>query len=270
MKKSFTICLIYILSSNIYAQDDITISKKFFSEENFRVGAILGTDLSWASNNGKTALISQNGAIPEENIFYSSSPNTSYFLGLDFYSPTSTLGFMTGFNINIQEYAIKNNSLSVTDSIKTNNIEIPIYVKLRMGSVLKGGQFWIALGGGYSFITKAEIQRTNSSSSSIDLFDAKNLFQANPFLSGILGYEFSLDSKSENFLNRDFFRILLYTKVNYDLSNRLDDANFNSNSTINSYSDPTLKFLRISLGLKILLRLSKAGEILKNTALKAK
>lgn len=96
------------------------------------------------------------------------------------------------------------------------------------------------------------------------------MFQANPFLSGILGYEFSLDSKSENFLNRDFFRILLYTKVNYDLSNRLDNANFNSNSTINSYSDPTLKFLRISLGLKILLRLSKAGEILKNTALKAK
>lgn len=268
MKKVLTICIIYILSSSVYGQDNISISKKFFSTENFRVGAILGADLSWAGNNGKTALLSQNGTIPEENIFYSSSPNTSYFLGLDFYSPTSTLGFMTGLNINVQQYAIKNKNLTVTDSIKTTNIEIPIYAKLRMGSVLKGGQFWIALGGGYSFTTKAEIERTSNTSNSINTFDAKDSFKANPFLSGILGYEFSLDSKSKIFLNRDFFRILLYTKANYDLGNRLDDSNISANSTINSYSDPSLKFLRISLGVKILLRLSKAGEVLKNAALK--
>ncbi|MGJ8743591.1 hypothetical protein [Polaribacter sp.] len=264
MKKSVLLFVLGLTSITVLGQD-IAVKKKFFTTENFRLGAVLGADLSWAGDNGKTALISQKGTIEEENILYSKTPNTSYFLGFDAYSPTSTLGFMAGVSINLQEYSIKNKNLQVTDSIKTTNIEIPVYAKLRMGNVIKGGQFWLALGGGYSLTTQATATRVTNSNS-ITKYDVKNSFQSNLFISSIVGYEFSLDSKSKDFLNRDSFRILLYAKGNYDLGNRLDETTLNNNATLNSYTDPSLKFLRVSLGLKILLRLSKAGEVLTNAA----
>lgn len=129
MTKKVLLIVLGIISSTILGQD-IAISKKFFTTENFRLGAVLGADMSWAGKNGKTALMNQNGTIKEENILYSKTPNTSYFLGFDAYSPTSTLGFMTGVSINLQEYSIKNKNLQVTDSIKTTNIEIPLEVNI--------------------------------------------------------------------------------------------------------------------------------------------
>lgn len=263
MRKNVLLFILGLISTTILCQD-IAIEKKFFTTENFRLGAILGADLSWAGNNGKTALMSQKGTIEKENILYSNTPNTSYFLGFDAYSPTSTLGFMTGLSINLQEYSIKNRNLQVTDSIKTTNIEIPFYAKLRIGNVLKGGQFWLALGGGYSFTTQASAKRVNNNFN-ITEFDVKDSFQSNLFISSIIGYEFSLDSKNKDFLNRDVFRLLLFAKGNYDLGNRLDEGNLN-NITFNSYNNPSLKFLRVSIGIKILLRLTKAGEVLTEAA----
>ena len=105
--ESFTFS-ITVSSFNNSATLVFAVKKKFFTTENFRLGAVLGADFSWAGDNGKTALMSQKGTIEEENILYSKTPNTSYFLGFDAYSPTSTLGFMTGVSINLQEYSIKN------------------------------------------------------------------------------------------------------------------------------------------------------------------
>ncbi|MCF6173428.1 MAG: hypothetical protein L3J44_06580, partial [Campylobacteraceae bacterium] len=58
------------------------------------------------------------------------------------------------------------------------------------------------------------------------------------------------------------FRILVYAKANYDLGNRLDEENIMSGSAISTYDNPSIEFLRISIGLKILVRLTKAGELL--------
>ena len=135
-----------------------------------------------------------------------------------------------------------------------------------MGNVLKGGQFWLALGGGFNFTTQAKATRVNNNTNSLVNLDIKESFQSNLFLSSIIGYELSLDSKNKDLLNRDSFRILLFAKGNYDLGNRLDESKLSNNSTFNSYNNPSLKFLRISFGISILLRLSKAGEILQEAA----
>lgn len=255
---------ILILSSIILTAQDIKRSKKFFTTEYFRVSAIIGYDFSWAGDNGKTGLIKQNGNIDKENFYYESTPSNTIFLGLDAYDPTATLGFMAGVGINTKEYSIKSANGIVTDSIKTTNLEIPAYLRFRLGSI-RSNQFWVALGGGYSINTKAEIIRTNKNNNIINNSSNKDQFTSFPFLSGIIGYEFNLGKKEDLEFNRDSFRIVLYGKANYDLGNNLDSKGFDTGSSLNSYTDPSIEFLRISLGIKILLRLTKAGELLNET-----
>lgn len=255
--------LIFILtfSSIALTAQDIKRSKKFFSTEYFRVSAIIGYDFSWAGENGKTSLVNQNGSIDKENFYYANTPSQTIFLGLDAYDPTATLGFMTGLGINTKEYSIKSTSGIVTDSIKTTNLEIPVYLRFRIGSI-RSNQLWVALGGGYSINTKAEIIRTNNNGIVIDKSDNKDQFTTFPFVSGMIGYEFNLGKKEDVEFNRDSFRIVLYGKANYDLGNNLNSEGFDTGSSLNSYTDPSIEFLRVSLGIKILLRLSKAGELL--------
>ena len=254
-----------MLSVSTFAQD-VAISKKFFTTENFRLGAALSYDLSWAGDNGKTALMNQNGTVDKDKFSYNSRPNETFFIGLDAYSPTSTLGFLTGFGVNFQKYSVENNAGQTTDSISTTNLEIPVYVKLRLGKV-RSNQFWLAVGGGYSINSKAEVIQKSNNGSIISTSEENEQFNSHPFISGMVGYEILLGSAKSETYNRDTFRILLYAKANYDLGNRLDQENIQVSSAFNSYSDPTVEFLRVSLGLKILLRLGKAGELIGNTLL---
>ncbi|MDP2692575.1 MAG: hypothetical protein Q8O88_02960 [bacterium] len=265
MKKITLSLLLLIFTTNIFSQD-VEISKKFFTTENFRLAAILGYDLSWAGDNGKTALMSQNGSIESDKFSYNTKPNQTFFIGLDAYSPTSTLGFMGGLGINFQKYSIESFSGTTIDSIGTTNLEIPLYARLRLGKV-RSNQFWLAVGGGYSINSKAEVIQKNSNGTIISTSSENKQFNSQPFLSGIVGYEILLGSAKSETYNRDTFRILLYAKANYDLGNRLDEDNIPSNSAIGSYSDPNIEFLRVSLGLKILLRLGKAGELIGNSLL---
>lgn len=262
MKKSI-LPILFLISIMSFAQD-VEISKKFFTTENFRLGAALGYDLSWAGNNGKTALMNQNGSIDNDKFSYNSTPNQTFFIGLDAYSPTSTLGFIGGLGINFQKYSIESNAGFTTDSISTTNLEIPIYARLRLGKV-RSNQFWLALGGGYSINSKAEIIHKNNNGTIISTSEENKQFNSQLFLSGILGYEILLGSAKSETYNRDTFRVLLYAKANYDLGNRLDENNISSQSAIGSYSDPSIEFLRVSFGLKILLRLGKAGELIGNS-----
>jgi len=261
LAKKTTIMVLVCISQIIYGQD-IAIEKSFFDIENFRLGAVLGADVSWAGDDGATALMKQNGSIDDAQFFYSSPPNLTYFLGLDAYSPTSTLGFMGGAGLNFQEYSIKGENEVLTDSIKTTNIEIPIYAKLRFGKVRSNGQIWLALGGGYSINSKAEVIQKTNDGTIVFTSEENEQFSSHPFLSGIVGYEFLLGAQDNQEYNRDSFRVLLYAKANYDLGNRLDEENIMSGSSISTYDNPSIEFLRISVGVKILLRLTKAGELL--------
>lgn len=246
-----------------YSQSEVVgISKKFFTTENFRLGAAIGADASWAGDDGSTALISQSGNIDDDNFFYASEPNTTIFLGLDAYSPTSILGFLGGVALNFQEYSVRGQNDVRRDSIKTTNIEIPIYARLRLGNALSQGQFWIALGGGYSINSRAETSILNATGGIISSSERNEQFDSHAFASGILGYEFMFGNKEKDAYDRDAYRILIYAKANYDLGNRLDPENIEPTTAIATYQEPSIEFLRISVGIKFMLRLSKAGELL--------
>lgn len=260
MKK--TILILMICNSYITFGQDIAIEKSFFDIENFRLGAALGYDLSWAGDDGGTALMSTNGSIDDDQFFYAGTPTQTYFLGLDAYSPTSTLGFLGGVGLNFQEYSIRGQNGALIDSIKTTNIEIPLYLRMRFGKVLSRGQFWLALGGGYSINSKAEIIQKTSDGTILSTSEENKQFNSQPFVSSIIGYEIQLGGDKGEEYSRDAFRVLLYAKANYDLGNRLEEKSVPSSSAIGSYSEPSIEFLRISIGLKVLLRLSKAGQIL--------
>lgn len=253
------ILILFCLTVNGQAFDQ---PKDFWSTQYFRLGAIIGYDLSWAGDNGNTALMSTSGSIPDDQIYYAGTPNQTFFLGLDAYDPTGTLGFIGGVGLNFQEYSIRGQNGALIDSIKTTNIEIPVYARLRFGKVLSRGQFWLALGGGYSINTQAEIIQKKSDGTIIATSEENKQFNSQPFVSSIIGYEIQLGSDKGEEYSRDAFRVLLYAKANYDLGNRLDEDNILAASAINTYSEPTIEFLRISVGIKVLLRLSKAGEIL--------
>lgn len=260
MKKIFTLLILFCIT---YTNgQEMGISKKIFTTENFRLGAALGADLSWAGEDGGTSLIQQNGSINGDQFFYASSPNTTIFLGLDAYSPTSILGFMAGVAYNTQNYTITGQNGAVRDSITTTNIEIPIYAKLRLGNALSRSQFWIAAGGGYSINTEAEVRNLNATGTITNESTTNEQFNSVLFASGILGYEFMAGGKDEEPINRDTYRFLVYVKANYDLGNRINSEGIEPATALATYTDPSIEFLRISLGIKVLLRLSKAGELL--------
>ncbi len=266
MKTTSTfLCILFLVIYLKSNAQDINIEKSFFDSNNFRVGAILGYDLSWAGSDGQSGLIQQNGNIDSDNISYSTSASQTFFLGMDLYSPTSTVGFITGVGLNLQKFELRDNSSIARDTLSTASLEIPVYLKLRLGSVRSRGQFWFAAGGGFSITTKAEATRVETSGSITQSKDIKDQFNSHPYISGILGYEFMLGSKKEEIYNRDALRLLIYAKANYDLGNRLNQDNIDSISTLGSYSNPSLEFLRISFGVKLLVRFKKARELIINT-----
>jgi hypothetical protein len=264
--KSTILTIVLFFVTYTYSQD-VAISQKFFTTTNMRLSVDLGADMSWAGKNGKTGLMSQIGNIDEDLISYDKNPNTTINIGFDIYSPNSTLGFYIGTSFNNQKYTIKNNINQVRDSITSRNTEIPFYLKLRFGKVNRKGHFWLALGGGYSFPSKTE-RITHQNNVILSENDDSDIFQSTPFLSSIIGYEYIIPSGSneKTMYNRDNFRVLLYAKANYDLGNRIDpDFEFLPNTSLIHLENPEIKFLRISFGIKILMRISKVKDVVKES-----
>lgn len=265
--KSNLFTMLLFFSIYVFSQD-VAISPEFFTTENMRLSVDVGADVSWAKE-GKTGLINSLGTINNESIGYSEKPNTSFNIGFDVYSPQSVLGFYIAANLNKQEYAIHNSTNNqLLDSITNTNIEIPLYLKLRLGKVNRNGHLWMAFGGGYSIATKST-RNTYLGGSKIYESDEKELFNSTPFFSSIIGYEFLIPfsgSKGKEMHNRDNLRILLFAKGNYDLKNRINsDFNFQNNTSLGQIINPELKFVRISFGIKILMRISKLGEMINET-----
>lgn len=242
-----------------------SLRKKAFTTENFKLAAVLGGDISWAGQNGKTALISNNGNIDDENIRYGATSSATYFVGFDAYSSSSVVGFMGGVGLNFQKYGVIDANQVLQDSISTTNIEIPIYLKARFGNGIGRSQFWLAAGGGFSITSQATAyQRQLISGATLsEEIDIKDQYNSIPFLSALIGYEFMAGKDdTEEEINKDTLRFLLYAKANYDLGNRLNTDSNNLSPAISSYQDPSIEFLRVSLGIKILLRLGKAAQLM--------
>lgn len=243
-------------------------TKGFFRTSQFRVATGLSFDLSIGSDKGKALYINSSGNIDKDNISYASSPNMSYGLGLDFYSPFSTLGFYIEPSLNIQKYAISNNVNSLRDSINIKNIEVPIYAKLRFGNPKSSGHMWLALGGGYSFVSKATTTVLNNNIQ-LGSIDTKKQFQSIPYLSAMLGYEWLVGfskKEDEEIYDRDDLKLVFFVKGNYDLANRIDNTGVYTNTSLQAYTKPELQFLRVSVGIKVLLRFSKLGQVVTEAA----
>lgn len=279
--KIFKITLLFaVISMSIHAQipmdrskldSQMDVTKGFFRTSQFRVATSLSGDMSFTNEKGKAFYINPSGNIGKDNISYSKTSNLSFGLGLDFFSPMSTLGFYIEPTYNIQKYAIKNTVNSLKDSVDVRSLEVPIYAKFRFGGVKSKSHTWLALGGGYSFINKATT-KVMQNNITLGSFDSKKQFQSIPYLSAMLGWEIMTASSqkgNEEIYDRDDFRVLIFAKANYDLANRFDNTGVYTNTALHSYTKPELQFLRVSVGVKLLLRLSKLGKMTAEAATKS-
>lgn len=279
--KIFKITLLFaVVSMSVRAQvpmdrtkldSQMNVTKGFFRTSLFRVATSLSADMSFTNEKGNPYLIIPSGNIGKDNLSYAKTPNLSFGLGLDFFSPFSTLGLYIEPGYNIQKYVIKNKVNSLKDSVDVRSFETPIYAKLRFGKPKSKTHTWLALGGGYSFVSKATT-KVMQNNTELGSFDSKKQFSSIPYLSAILGWEIMTASSKqgqEEIYDRDDFRILLFAKANYDLANRFDNTGIYNNTALHSYTKPELQFLRVSVGIKFLLRFSKLGAITAEAATKA-
>lgn len=266
MKSIKFLLLLFVVSTSYSQIEAIKLSKEFFTTENIRLALSLGGDVTPPGANGQTALIQTNGSIEKEQLSFA-APNASFSLGFDIYSPQSKLGFFIDPTYNLQNFTVQESSAPLRDSISMANLEIPVYAKLRLGNPLSKSQFWWALGGGYSLPVNVEQHYfDNTTNTLVASIEEKDMFKPLPYLSTIIGYELNLafgESDTEIY-ERDGIKMLFYAKANYDLGNRVDENyNFGTNTSLGTISDPDLKFLRISFGVKFLLRIAKAVDLAK-------
>lgn len=259
--KTFITSLLLMSFLAVYSQD-VSVGTKFFTSQGMKVALSIGADVTWAGENGKTGLINEFGTISNDNIYFSKYPNTNYNFGVDIYSSLSKLGFYIEAGINKQEYTIISEDNIRIDSIVNTNIEIPAYLKFRFGKLESKSHMWLALGAGYSYVSKSKTIIKDDFN--VIEIDSKNNFKPSYFLSSIVGYELIIpfaNSQGRPIYDRDNFRMLFYAKANYDMSNR-----FNSSTDV-FYQNQELKFFRLSFGIKIIMRISKFAEVV-NESLK--
>lgn len=265
--KHIKLLILLLIYTTTYGQIEANkLSKEFFTTENMKLAISLGGDLTPVGDDGQTGLISTNGNIDKDQLSFA-APNASFSLGFDIYSPQSKLGFFIDPTYNIQNYSIQEVNAPLRDSISSSNIELPVYLKLRLGNPLSKSQFWWAVGVGYSIPLDVEQNYFDMSTNSlVATIEEKEMFNPLPFLSSIIGYELNLafgDSDKEMY-ERDGVKMLFYAKANYDLGNRINkDYNFGTNTSLGNFTEPNLQFLRISFGIKFLLRISKVVDLAK-------
>lgn len=262
MTKSYLFTTIFLLiSTAIWAQAtaaENNMQKEFFTTENFKFATALGVDAALYHG--------AHGSLSREQMDASNAESTSLSLGLDFYSPQSTLGFFIDPTYSIQNFNIVQENAPLRDSISMSSLEIPFYLKLRMGNPLKQTQWWLAAGGGYSIpLSVEQFYYDNNSNATIiqAAREEKDMFNSIPYLSAIFGLDYTLafgESDKEMF-QRDAARLLVYVKANYDLGNRINqDFNSGFNTSLGNIPNPDLKMLRVSIGARIILRLSKVAQ----------
>ena len=274
--KYVKLLILLLICSTSYGQIEANkLSKEFFTTENLKLAISIGGDLTPVGDSGETVLIKSNGNIEKSQLSFS-SPNASYSLGFDIYSPQSKLGFFIDPTYNLQNYSIQETNAPLRDSISISNLELPIYLKLRLGNPLSKSQFWWAVGGGYSIPLNVEQNYFDVDTNNIvATIEEKEMFKSLPYISTIIGYELNLafGESDKEIYERDGIKMLFYAKANYDLGNRVnEDFNFGTNTSLGNISEPDLQFLRFSFGIKFLLRISKvvdlANEVTKNSPLR--
>ncbi|MEL6918025.1 MAG: hypothetical protein AAFO99_09885 [Bacteroidota bacterium] len=239
------------LYSHLLMGQRINVPPKLLATYNTHLSFSLGADLSYVGKNGDLELILPNGATTGDNIRFREGASWSLSLGMDLYSPNGVLGLYVAAEYNAQKYAVEGTPNQRLDSIASKNLEVPVYLKFRLGKTTGKSHLWAAFGGGYSFPLSTKFNSRLGSTKIAEEPFKVDLFKPIPFLSSILGYEYYL--KAQNGQYTSSIRTLLYLKGNYDLGNRINGGFIApEESSISQISDLDIQLLRISFGIRFL------------------
>lgn len=262
MFNTFSILTVVILSVQIAFSQVVEFKPSLLSFRNTKLSLGLGTELSgtgFVTFNGKPvyAIVRFNNPADSGKAYLN-----HFSIDFDLYSPNSILGFWSAIAITNNEFYIKGSNKAI-DYFDVHKIELPVYLKFRTGGKNKNMHFWIAIGGSFNY--NISVKRKYLLNNQFAFAEDKSKEQLlNNALSagGLIGYElvnseYNDPKTGEIYLSK--FRLLLYMRFNYFFNNILNNEYsefiYNSNrSAISEYQNIELKYLALSLGVKLLFK----------------
>jgi hypothetical protein len=141
------------------------------------------------------------------------------------------------------------------DSVFIQQIEIPVYFRLRFGKANRAVQFWLAGGAALAFPTgNSSVITYDSYGNLIQETSSGKIGNTLLFLSSITGLEIMFGSKNDEY-SRDNYRMIFFVKVDYLPESLLNSRyNYNHNSVISSYSRPEFYGYRVTYGFNFLMK----------------
>lgn len=189
-------------------------------------------------------------------IFFPDStfPYLSLSIPFDIYSPNSVIGLYTEASYSIVNWALRDTLIGFADGFKMHTLEIPLYLKIRPGTMGTGrAKFWLLLGG--SFALPVISQRATNYETSLS---TKNFAKPYAGVGGAVGLELKLGRKHLG-IDMDKARMVFYLRANYSMMNKFNGSALVDSNPIQEidYSKIDVRDVVISLGMKFLFRIKK-------------
>ena len=249
---------------------NIKVHPKFFTLHNSRfslgVGLESGITPGFMINASKPAnlhVVYKDVRNSDNNL-----PYASYGLVFDLYSANSLIGLLSGVDFSRFIFGLQKGD-STTDLMDISRIEIPLYLKFRLGKIDGKRHAWLLLGGVYNLSQSCKREQFNAKlgvNAYTTVFDDNKDQVKNYFgLAGSIGYEFFIGSQKH-------FRMAIYSKIAYPISNQLNSEytqfKASGNSILRGYPNFDIREYRISIGFKFLLQFGEAATMLLHGATK--
>ena len=171
----------------------------------------------------------------------------------DIYSPHSKVGLYFPINGYISRLRF-NRASSKYSEFSLSNLELPLYLKFRLGARDARNYLWCALGASYDFRSATLVSVDSPAATRTNY---RTLFKNNINVGAILGWEFSKNDSSA--LTRKW-RTVAFVRANYSLQNILskDFSNIGNETALGEYGSSThLNYLTVSAGVKFFFRFPK-------------
>jgi hypothetical protein len=269
LKKIFFVNLLLLATQAIFAQE-VSYPLQFISLRHARLGVGIGVDLG-------------------SNRITVKSPSSTYTsgmkpvlgtdwglkLGFDLYAPYSVLGLYSEINFNRSTFAVSD-MLGSTDTLQLDAIEIPLYLKLRIGKADAPVKFLLYGGAAYNIPVGLNRYWVNVfGESHEDKGTAQLNGQGGLSIGGGIGLEFS--SKSKNFeipvmlpgggmsiINYPYRRFYVFMRImsipyNFINSN-YTDSSYNRTNLTDGYQGVSMNSVRTTFGVILIFTPKQKGE----------
>jgi hypothetical protein len=237
MKKSiflyFFLCSIHVVS----AQKTVKYPLKFFSLRNARLS--LGVGIEAPPQYIAEGLTSYYVLNEQANIEIKPETYLAGKVALDLFAPNSILNFYTEANYAYSSIVLKETKKNYTDTLSFGSLEVPLFIKIRMGSRESRDRYIVFFGG--SLDLPLHVKRAWRTSKGL-LQEDKTLDQLNRQgfnIGGGLGFEYFFT---------DHTRAIAYLRATYRENNLL---NKNYPDFVANYGDADIKFLRLTVALSL-------------------